>query len=524
MATYKHTGVGNASARDQYAAMGQVQDGAGIWCGTAGGTADAITLTPSPAITAYAAGQRFDFKSGASANTGAVTFAISGLSAIAGQVNGAACVGGEIAANQWYRITLSDASTAQIERIGEGISGPAIGSGKVPQWNGSAWVGVTPGNGTVTSITAGTGLTGGTITTSGTIAVDVGTSANKIVQLDGSAKLPAVDGSQLTNLPATGGTNYFGSGADGALSTSGNVTHTSTVDGDAVVKNYTSLTINSGHTMTVSNRCKGLFIYVDGNCTIDGTLTMTARGASASGAVASVAKLSAYPSSVWASEVSNQIGGSSTTFAVPAAGASGGAAVVATTSNAAGVAGSAGTNGQSGGGGSGAVNYGTSGAGAAGTSYSGGSGGGGNAQGTRYDAAANGGAGGNGGSLGANYAGGGGAGNPGGTGVNGGSNGTDGTGGLLILIVKGNLTIGASGAISANGSAGGNANGSAVAVGGGGSGGGSIIVLYGGTLSNSGSIQANGGAGGAASGGGVIQNGGAGGAGSIQGPTQISGV
>jgi hypothetical protein len=57
----------------------------------------------------------------------------------------------------------------------------------------------TDGSGSLTSITAGTGLTGGTITTSGTIAVDVGTTAGKIVQLDGSAKLPAVDGSSLTN-------------------------------------------------------------------------------------------------------------------------------------------------------------------------------------------------------------------------------------------------------------------------------------------------------------------------------------
>ena len=32
----------------------------------------------------------------------------------------------------------------------------------------------------------------------------VGTSANNVVQLDGSSRLPAVDGSQLTNLPATG--------------------------------------------------------------------------------------------------------------------------------------------------------------------------------------------------------------------------------------------------------------------------------------------------------------------------------
>jgi hypothetical protein len=53
----------------------------------------------------------------------------------------------------------------------------------------------------VTSVTAGTGLTGGTITTTGTINVDVGTIANKIVQLDATGKLPAVDGSQLTNLP-----------------------------------------------------------------------------------------------------------------------------------------------------------------------------------------------------------------------------------------------------------------------------------------------------------------------------------
>jgi len=58
------------------------------------------------------------------------------------------------------------------------------------------------GSGTVTSVGAGTGLVGGPITTSGSLSVDVGTTANKIVQLDGTGKLPAVDGSQLTNLPA----------------------------------------------------------------------------------------------------------------------------------------------------------------------------------------------------------------------------------------------------------------------------------------------------------------------------------
>lgn len=56
--------------------------------------------------------------------------------------------------------------------------------------------------GTVTSVGSGTGLTGGPITGAGTLSVDVGTTANKILQLDGSAQIPAVSGALLTNLNA----------------------------------------------------------------------------------------------------------------------------------------------------------------------------------------------------------------------------------------------------------------------------------------------------------------------------------
>ena len=72
-----------------------------------------------------------------------------------------------------------------------------------------AWVDNGAGAGDITrvNITAGTGLTGTQDTASGehtqTLAVDVGTTANKIVQLDGSARLPAVDGSQLTGVSTT---------------------------------------------------------------------------------------------------------------------------------------------------------------------------------------------------------------------------------------------------------------------------------------------------------------------------------
>lgn len=64
MGAFKHTNVANATARNQYAAVGQVQDGDYIWLGTTGGTATAMTASASPAITAYKAGQKFRMKIG----------------------------------------------------------------------------------------------------------------------------------------------------------------------------------------------------------------------------------------------------------------------------------------------------------------------------------------------------------------------------------------------------------------------------------------------------------------------------
>jgi len=118
MSTFKFTGLGAGSAATDSARVGQVQDGSTQWCGTAGGTADALTLTPSPAITAYAAGQRFVFKSGSSANTGAATINVSSVGAITLQKNGAALVAGDIGISQWYEVILSSATVAQLQGIG----------------------------------------------------------------------------------------------------------------------------------------------------------------------------------------------------------------------------------------------------------------------------------------------------------------------------------------------------------------------------------------------------------------------
>lgn len=95
MATFRHTNVGNAVARNDYAAAGQVQDSSLQFLTSVSG-ADTITasLTPSPG--AYAAGQTFRFVA-AGANTTAVTLNINGLGAKAVTKSGTnALAGGEI--------------------------------------------------------------------------------------------------------------------------------------------------------------------------------------------------------------------------------------------------------------------------------------------------------------------------------------------------------------------------------------------------------------------------------------------
>lgn len=116
MGTFRLTGLGNGSSRTDSAALGQVQDQAGTWCGTATGTANAITLTPVPAITAYVAGQKFGFIAAAT-STGAVTVAVSGLATKATQNYEAALVAGEIVIGHKYEITY-DGTAFQVSAAG----------------------------------------------------------------------------------------------------------------------------------------------------------------------------------------------------------------------------------------------------------------------------------------------------------------------------------------------------------------------------------------------------------------------
>jgi len=102
MGTNKHTGVGDGTARTHYPSIGQLQDG-GVLYAAAGGAANVITLTLSPVLAAYVAGQQVLFKALA-VNTGATTININGLGAKNIYYGGAALSGGEITAGEMFVI------------------------------------------------------------------------------------------------------------------------------------------------------------------------------------------------------------------------------------------------------------------------------------------------------------------------------------------------------------------------------------------------------------------------------------
>jgi hypothetical protein len=226
----------------------------------------------------------------------------------------------------------------------------------------------------------------------------------------------------------------------------------------AVVVVDGSLTIEAGATFIPGVRKLFTVLYVSGNLVVNGSISMTARGANHSGTGDSGGHVPPHDiriyTGTWDAVTNPQI---------PAFGGAGG---VATASNP-GNPGAAPGNGATGGGGAGGFGTGGvhTGHGAAGTSFTGGTGGGGT-NGVTLQGGPGGAFGGAGGrNMGTYFLYGRGGGNP-----------DNGTGGTLIVVVGGVLS--GSGAIESNGSAGvGNGAGGAGTIGGGGSGGGSVSVL-----------------------------------------------
>ena len=140
--------------------------------------------------------------------------------------------------------------------------------------------------------------------------------------------------------------NYFGDGSDGILNTTDNISFESELDGPTVFKHFTSIQINEGHTVTTSNRCKGLVIYCSGDCVINGSLSMFARCPNAAGEYFAPNNLD---------KILTENGYED--FSISATGGAGGASSIwgsGTTRNGYSNSGSAGSSGAGGGGGAGA--------------------------------------------------------------------------------------------------------------------------------------------------------------------------
>jgi hypothetical protein len=273
MATYRHTDVGNASARTDYAAAGQIADSSLIYSGTVGGTVDVITLVLAPVITAYAAGQTFRFIA-AGDNTTNVTINVDGVGAKAITKNGTtALVAGDIKSGHIITITY-DGTQFQLRQGWDGVinanwtaAGTTcanLGTVTTADINGGTWQGTIDGAwtaagqtcadlGVVTTVDINGGTWKGTIdgnwTAAGQTCADLGTVTTADINggtwqgtIDGSwtaagqtcADLGVVTTALLTNagvgIARTEGTLHV------HTATAGSVTAATTAD-DLVVEN-----------------------------------------------------------------------------------------------------------------------------------------------------------------------------------------------------------------------------------------------------------------------------------------------
>jgi hypothetical protein len=351
-------------------------------------------------------------------------------------------------------------------------------------------------NGVTYTITASSTNANGTSLSSGSTTVtpispflinksvpDLFTAAESFSHPDAILGIPTTGGTLVVNSVSLGSYDYVKrNGPFTVFNFSSDDWFTVTEDSrSAFVYIEGNLTINTGQVFRPSKRKLFTCIYVNGDLTLNGEISMTARGANHSTSGSNISPGDILIKSGIYSGVTNP--------RVPASGGSGGTGGVdadgAWGSSGAGTSGGAGTAGGTGGGAGGShytpvspTNFPRGGNGSAGTSFSGGSGGGdvfsGYFSGMTPDAQTNGGSGGDSHNYYANSPGqNGGAGNPTGRSYYGMSNpgtlGTSpvtGTGGVLIIFVNGTLSTSGTGVISAQGASYGQA-----------SGGGSITVM-----------------------------------------------
>jgi hypothetical protein len=147
-------------------------------------------------------------------------------------------------------------------------------------------------------------------------ALDVGTSALNVVQLDASAKLPAVDGSQLTNLPS--GASTLGALTDVTLTsvTNGQVLAYDSASGDWVnASNTAAFASVSSYSATATIPASSSNRLIRASNTI--TLTLPAASASTVGSALHIKNVGVNVITVAAAGADTIDGGASVTIDIP---------------------------------------------------------------------------------------------------------------------------------------------------------------------------------------------------------------
>lgn len=183
MATFRHTNVGNAVARTDYAAAGQVQDSVFHWLTSIAGT-DTITASITPSPGAYAAGQTFRFVAAGANTTTTPTLNINGLGAKSITKNGTTALSaGDIATGAIVQV-IYDGTQFQLlspaGSIGEFASNSTTGTSlpnntntnatsislTAGDWDVDGVIGILPaGSTTLANIQAGISTTSATMPT-----------------------------------------------------------------------------------------------------------------------------------------------------------------------------------------------------------------------------------------------------------------------------------------------------------------------------------------------------------------------
>jgi len=232
MGANKITGLASGTAATDAANIANIVARTGQYVATVGGTADVITLTPSPAIAAYAAGQQFSFiVSGA--NTGAVTVNVNALGAKAITKNGAtALAAGDLAANALALIEYDGTQFQVISVSGAAKSGTVTGSG-LTMATARLLGRTTASTGAIEEITVGASLTLSAGSLSGTAASDTQAGVIEVaiqseMEAGSSTTLAVTPGRQQFHPSAAKG--WASADAAGTINASYNLTSITDVD------------------------------------------------------------------------------------------------------------------------------------------------------------------------------------------------------------------------------------------------------------------------------------------------------